>query len=473
MTDVQNNICWRPDWHRRFESLWCLLNKTRHLNAATGTDIRGIFKRTAAYEVVQRRPYLRRDLNSLVEVDEEKLSEMLSLDRSVLIESTAVAYIRQEEVPLFTSNQLRYCPDCISAGFHTAIHQLLFISHCPIHLRPLVTRCSECGIISPRYTLTSLTYRPDVKCNRCFNSLIDNFTLSCRSKESPESRELNSLSEWLRGRTSARWMENYGFAGSFFRSRSKCRHKKLLRLPRYWSNPLPFPVDDLVTALPPREHHHSVTTLLNTQSAAPVVDDLGGLIPDFEKELTSDFRAISRNLLHRVLRRHIACIRGLQNHVCWIVPARYWRGRICVAANAFLLWLMRCQNINDPMQLFQQNTKLRILPPETLAQQNGTLPRAVLRRIVALNWSSLFYEALLVAYGLNRKGLYSLCPALVEGVRRPYWLVEWPTAESQILHWWMHNRFTARIVSDKTLCPGPGWATTGIRWRTKQCTCLT
>jgi hypothetical protein len=473
MTNGQTNICWRPDWYRPFESLWCLLNKVRHLNAATGTDIRAIFRRTVDYEVPQRRPYLRRDLNSFFEVDEEKLSELLSLNRSALIESTAMAYIRQEEVPLLTSNQLRYCPDCISAGFHTAIHQLLFISHCPIHLRPLVTRCSECGVISPRFTLTSLTYRPDVKCNRCFNSLIDNFTLSCRSKEPTESRELNNLAEWLKGRTSAHWMENYGFAGSFFRSRSKCRHKKLLRLPRYWSNPLPFPTDSAGIGLPDREHHHSVTTSINTLNAPPVIDDLGRLTPDFEKELTTDFRAISRNLLHHVLRRHRACIRSLQRHVCWIVPTRYWRGRICVAANAFLLWLMRCQNINDPMQLFQRNTKLRILPADTFIQQNGILSRAMFRRIVAFNWSSLFYEALLVAYGLNRKGLYSLCPALVEGVRRPYWLVEWTTGESQILHWWMHNRFTARIVSDKTLCPGPGWATTGNRWRTKQCTCLT
>src|SRR4029079_16131455 len=100
-----------------------------------------------------------------------------------------------------------------------------------------------------------------------FNSLIDNFTLSSRSNEPGDSRELNSLAEWLKGRISARWMENYGFAGSFFRSRSKCRTKGLLRLPRYWSNPLPFSVDNLVTALPHREHHHSVTTLLNTLNA--------------------------------------------------------------------------------------------------------------------------------------------------------------------------------------------------------------
>lgn len=471
MTNGQNKICWRPDWRRPLESLWCLLYKVRHLNAATGTDIRDIFKRRTHYELPQRRPYLRRDLNSFIEVDEDKICELLSLDRSDLIQSTAISYIRQEEIPLLTSNQLRYCPDCISVGFHAAIHQLLFISHCPIHLTPLVTRCRDCGTISPRHTLSSLTYRPDSKCNRCFNALVDNFVLSGRPNNSGEGRELKDLAEWLQERHSAGWTENYWFAWSFFRGRSKCRHKKLLRLPRYWCEPLPFPADDLTAKLPDREHHYSIMTSLTKHGVPQITDGRALLTSDFERELTTDFRAISRNLSHRVLRRHARCISLLQKHVCWSVPTRYWRGRICVAANAFLLWLMRCQNIDDPMHLFHRNTKLRILPPDAFVQQNIALSRSAFRRIAGLNWVSLFYEALLVSYGLNRKGFYSLCPGLVEGVRRPYWLVEWPSEESQILHWWMQNRFTDRIVSDKKLCPGP--VRPMNKWRTQQCSCLT
>jgi TniQ len=469
MTDSQSKICWRPEWRRPLESLWSLLCKARYLNTATGTDIRDVFKRRTSYDVPQRRPYLRRDLNSLIEVDEGKLAELLSLERSHLATATAIGYIRQEEIPLLTSNQLRYCPDCISVGFHTAIHQLLFVSHCPIHFCPLVTRCKECGAISPRYTLSSLTYRPDSKCTHCFNALVDNFILVSQSTSPGESRELNDLANWLQERTSARWMENYGFAWSFFRGRSKCRHKNLQRLPRYWCEPLPFDADDLGPKLPDRQHHYSITTSLT--DGVPPLTVLEGVKLDFEKELTSDFRAISRNLSHQVLWRHKQCIHDLKKHVCWSVPTRYWRGRICVAANAFLLWLMRCQNINDPMQLFQASTKLRTLSPDIFVQHNGALPLSAFRRIVALNWASLFYEALLVSYGLNRKGLYSLCPGLVEGVRRPYWLVEWPSNESQILHWWMQNRFTDRIASDKKLCPGP--LTKSNKWRTQQCSCLT
>ena len=89
MTNGQNNICWRPDWHRPFDSIWCLLVKARHLNAATGTDIRDIFKRGHNYAIPQRRPYLRRDLNSLIEVDENKVVELLTLDRTHIANATS------------------------------------------------------------------------------------------------------------------------------------------------------------------------------------------------------------------------------------------------------------------------------------------------------------------------------------------------------------------------------------------------
>jgi len=472
MSADHDSLCWRPDWLIPSESLWSLLKKFSYLNAATYPDIWNLVRRPVSEEGHRNRRSVRRDLNSFAQVDEEKLKHFLHIDPIALGQSTALAYIRPDEIGTLTSNQLRYCVPCIRAGFHTAIHQFLFVSHCPVHLSPLVTRCTACGVMSPRYTLTSIRQRPYKRCDQCFSSFTDNFIRQLNGRPQ-ESRELFDFTRWLEERLSANWIENYMLIGSFFRSPSKCRNKKLLRMRRYWSYPLPFNSESTVPRLPNRENHHSLLTTTDALSVEPILDEYGQLAPDFENELQTNFRAISRNLVRRVLRKHKRCIRRMQEHICWVAPGSYWRGRTCVAANAFLLWLMRCQNINDPTRLFHRKTRLRILPVDTVVETNKSLTRSAVRRILALNWSSLFYEALLVAYGLNRKGLYSLCPALVEGVRRPYWLVEWPTAESQILHWWMHNRFTARIVSDKTLCPGPGWATTGNRWRTKQCTCLT
>jgi hypothetical protein len=265
----------------------------------------------------------------------------------------------------------------------------------------------------------------------------------------------------------AEFAANDAFTATFFRQPSKCRSTKLLRLPHYWSRPLAFHSTPILE-LPERESHNRLSLAASSET---FLDRYGQLDPDFDKTLQRDFRSISRNLFRRVLRTHKQCIRRLQRHVCWIVPGRYWRGTICVAANAYLLWLMRCQNTNDPANVFRSQ-KLRLSPIETYSGAKGPLSRSAVRRILALNWSSLFYEALLVAFGLNRKGLYSLCPALVQGIRRPHWLVERSKDEVEILHLWMRNRYIDRIVLDQRLCPRPDTSPVN-RWRTTQCTCLT
>ena len=470
MSANHNSLCWRPDWLIPFESLWSLLKKFTYLNAAGYGDLRELVGRAKSERNSPSGEQLRCDLNSFAAVDHEKLNNLLRIDPNQTLQATALAYIKHEEIVVLTTNQLRYCSACMKAGFHTAIHQLLFLSHCPIHNSPLVTRCPECGSFAPRYTLASVTARRRTNCDNCFDSFAENFRLgiNLRLTHDSQSRELPELSSWLNGRLSADWTEYNAFTGSFFRKPSKCRSTKLLRLPGYWSRPLPFDSKTIVE-LPERESHNRLSLVASTET---FLDRYGQLDPDFDETLQRDFRSISRNLFRRVLRTHKQCIRRLQRHVCWIAPGRYWRGTICVAANAYLLWLMRCHNTNDPTKVFRSQ-KLRLAPIETYVGTKGPLSKLAIRRILALNWTALFYEALLVAFRLNRKGLYSLCPGLVQGVRRPHWLVERSRDEVQTLHWWMRNRYVERIILDKRLCPQPIPIAGENRWRKTQCTCLT
>src|SRR5260370_23027019 len=147
MNANHNSLCWRPEWHIPFESLWPLLKKFGYLNAATYPDIRDLIRRPTSEEAPRDRTNARRDLNSFAPVDEEKLKHFLLIDPIALRQSTALAYIRPEEIGALTSNQLKYFVSCLRAGFHSAIHQLLFVSHCPLHLSPLVTRCTACGVM--------------------------------------------------------------------------------------------------------------------------------------------------------------------------------------------------------------------------------------------------------------------------------------------------------------------------------------
>lgn len=42
------------------------------------------------------------------------------------------------------SEAFRYCPECVAASYHSAYHQLFFVSSCPIHEHPLRSTCPNC-----------------------------------------------------------------------------------------------------------------------------------------------------------------------------------------------------------------------------------------------------------------------------------------------------------------------------------------
>lgn len=46
---------------------------------------------------------------------------------------------------LCESERLRFCPDCIAAGMHFTIAQLVLVEYCPYHHRHLISNCPECG----------------------------------------------------------------------------------------------------------------------------------------------------------------------------------------------------------------------------------------------------------------------------------------------------------------------------------------
>ena len=61
---------------------------------------------------------------------------------------------------------LRYCPQCLYQGFHSAIFQWRFMIRCPIHKRSLRTGCPHCGkTIS--YRLDSQLADSPLRCTVC------------------------------------------------------------------------------------------------------------------------------------------------------------------------------------------------------------------------------------------------------------------------------------------------------------------
>jgi hypothetical protein len=470
------NVCWRKDWQRPYESLWSLLKKFAYLNVASVPDVRTLVGRRNKGEY----PYgpFRADLNSLVTVDPVKLQNLLAVDETTLLQSTALGYVRFKELVPLASVEVRFCVTCINDGFHSPFHQLLFFSHCPIHQSPLINCCPACGTVTRRYTLSSISSPKVTDCAHCPSRLIDNFCSHTHDdlEEESKGRELEQLGQWLRSRSmghdcSESWLHG---AGPKLRKPSKWQSQRLLRLPRYWSEALSFKSRMPFARLPKREAHRFVSTSNRSMLPGAVLYACGQVTPEFQKQLAAVYKSISRNLRKRILRNHEGCIRALGKHVCWAASGRFCRGTICVAANAFLLWRMVCEGVNDPKMLFLARAK------DTLDQMfedvdlgASPLSKWSTQRIFALNWLGLFYECLLLSKYVSRRGLYSFSPSLIKGTRKPHWIVECSPERIETVHWWMENRHMLPIIKDRSYCLAPDKKNKRCLWKTYYCYCLT
>jgi hypothetical protein len=62
--------------------------------------------------------------------------------------------------------QLRFCPRCMSRGYHSVVHQFGGIHYCPVHGCCLETKCRSCGATS-EYLIKASVLDAPFKCSVC------------------------------------------------------------------------------------------------------------------------------------------------------------------------------------------------------------------------------------------------------------------------------------------------------------------
>lgn len=63
-------------------------------------------------------------------------------------------------------SQLRYCPRCMSRGYHSVVHQFGGVAYCPVHGCALPTRCRSCAATS-EYLIKASVLDAPFKCPNC------------------------------------------------------------------------------------------------------------------------------------------------------------------------------------------------------------------------------------------------------------------------------------------------------------------
>lgn len=164
LDEVEREWCWRDDWATGWDSIYALMSKFAKLNAITAREVASLFidrdcgRRTA----IIRTPDV--DLRAIGPFDVGEISRILRLSteqvRKAFVEET-FPNSRRKVLPY-----LKWCEKCMREGFHAPIHQLEFLSACPLHGEQLASVCSRCKKAIP-YRLTPDVFRTPYSCPHC------------------------------------------------------------------------------------------------------------------------------------------------------------------------------------------------------------------------------------------------------------------------------------------------------------------
>ncbi|MGB4657972.1 MAG: hypothetical protein WBI07_02185 [Mobilitalea sp.] len=172
-------ITWNKKWIKKYESPWSILSKLCLSNKVNGYDIlRHVFHKTSnEYSIIN----YKYGISVSPKLNIDVISDILGFDIEKMCKETSEELLKpffsvvdgREELyyKIFYSTKLKYCPKCMSYGYHSLFHQLSFIDKCLVHDIDLVDKCPSCSQDIPySYYLKSDQHGYECACgNKLFN----------------------------------------------------------------------------------------------------------------------------------------------------------------------------------------------------------------------------------------------------------------------------------------------------------------
>lgn len=155
---------WRESWTDGADSIYGLLSKFAHLNAIGARELVALFVRNdlRVKTSILREPDV--DLRVIGPFDLLEFTKHLRLDASAVRRSFVGELLPNSEGKALP--ELQWCPRCLLKGLHLPIHQLAFISACPLHGVALTRSCPRCVRAMP-YRLTRGMFQAAFSCPNC------------------------------------------------------------------------------------------------------------------------------------------------------------------------------------------------------------------------------------------------------------------------------------------------------------------
>ncbi|WHZ60074.1 hypothetical protein [Metabacillus hrfriensis] len=304
----ETTLTWNSLWIHPWESSWSLFQKLNIVNVSTPKEL----LRAMGTDEVQNQPlrYDSRkwgDLWTLSDWD-QKLMEKYHLlhhkiDYLVQIEAIENVLPFPKEL-LWEKDKLKFCLTCLSQGYHSILHQLKLITHCPFHDLPLQSRCMHCGA---KYH---------------FHVYVENFkgpfVCKCGWEYLEETQTYSDIRNLF-----FRNIVNMKDQSMEHILSSKPENQMLFIMPdveySWFKNPLLIPYEQ--------------ATVVHSSTTAIIQPDSGGRIsfnPKIFLHQKAVFKSIARYIRKRYLCRHKRCIHNMKHGIK--------REGVCSITYAYLLW---------------------------------------------------------------------------------------------------------------------------------------
>lgn len=434
-------FCWRSSWFNPSESLWLALRKFSFFNEVNMKHLQTVFGAGIArnYMWGSRK---RLDLREYGGLDPPRLAAIFGVDKKVLEASTAIPFLAKNERLTLWSDQLRFCHSCLNEGFHSSLHQIILITHCPQHGESLTDRCRHCGN-TVDYSLRTVAFASGGGCPNCISwagtnqEIRERFTLSSTEREG----KFRVAEEFLKRRLElrerqysvARWLKNHRNA--------RARERLSAALAGYWRGV----VDKAPSRSAPNESYeffdYRIRPTTNKQSIAEGNSGRPfAFRAEFDSELFSILKSIRRQLDKLWLRPHRNCAKLLMRRKR--ISVFLQDGKPCPYANVVLLWRLYWEDLNELHQLYglgRARAQFGIPRPINWGLEDPSLPRELLHRLFAIECLAVLEESFLLVKALRRRNqntFFQSFLAEVRGRRMPYWILERRSDGVLRLHVW-------------------------------------
>lgn len=434
-------FCWRSSWFNPSESLWSAVRKFSFFNEAGMKHLQTVFGAgtVGSYMWDSRK---RLDLREYGGLDPPRLAAIFGVDKSLLDASTAIPFLAEDERLALWSDQLRFCHSCLDEGFHSSLHQIILITHCPLHGELLTKRCRYCGT-SVACSLKTAVFGSDGGCPNCISwegtnqELRQRFTLSSTEREV----KFRAAAEFLKRRLELRETQ-YSVAWWLTNHRNPRRRERLsAALARYWRDV----IDGDPKRLTPTENYkffdYRCRPADNKQSIAENSDRPYAFRAELDSEFFSILKSIRRQLEKVWLGSHKHCANLIMRRERIFVFTQ--NGKPCPYANVILLWRLYWENLTELHHLYERNrtrTNSGIVRPINWPE-NRSLPKELVRRLFAMECLASLEECCLLVKAFRRRNQYTFLPYFltdVRGRRMPYWILERRSDGVLRLHVWKH-----------------------------------